>query len=183
MGKAEDSGIEGLSLDELRQRVKKAKGLIAEIEKLFPGTVMLTTDDRIHSDGRLRAGESEVLGAILAAAESAPQYFASLADRDEGHDAKKFETQLLRERLEQRDLMSELAGEIEPLATRMSDTVLHLGARVRPAALAAYQIAKSVAATDSQLRTRLAPALDFYARPARRAADTRAAHKPPQPAG
>ena len=59
---------------------------------------MLTADDRIHSDGRLRADEAEMLGILLDAAESAPQYVASLADRDEGRDLKKLETQL-RERL------------------------------------------------------------------------------------
>src|SRR5262245_14986631 len=105
MTKTDD--IETLSLDELQKRVNKAKALLAEVEALFPGAMTMTAEDRRHSDGRLRVGESETLRTVLAAVDSAPQFFVSLADRDDGHDPKRFETQLLRERLSRRDLLNE----------------------------------------------------------------------------
>jgi hypothetical protein len=43
--------------------------------------------------------------------------------------------------------------------------------------LAAYDLAKPIAKHDSAVQTKLAPALNFYAQPARQAAKTRAAKK------
>ena len=57
----------------------------------------------------------------------------------------------------------------------LSDSVLTLGAQVRPVLLAAYAIAKSVAAVDPKLRAKLAPVIDYYSRIGRRGAQTRQA--------
>ena len=93
--------------------------------------MVLTQEQRVHADGRLKKGESAVLTTVLDTADSAPQYFTSLARRDGGRDPGKFETQWLREILARRDLLSRL---------------LHLGSQVRPVTLAAYQIGKVISA-------------------------------------
>src|SRR5438128_2072309 len=114
MGKGKHDGaeteldLEGMSIEELRRRVQKGRELLAQLEGLFPGMVTMTAEERLHSDGRLRNGESAELTAVLDAVDSAPQYFTSLADKDEGRDPTKFETGLLRERLVRRDLLNEL---------------------------------------------------------------------------
>ncbi len=114
--------------------------------------------------------------AVYDAADAKPEIFASLADKDDGLDPKKFETQLLRDRLERRNLIDEIATEAAPLASAFGDTVLALGERVAPVSRAAYKIGKAIAETDAELRTILAPAIDAYARPKKRPTST-----PPAP--
>jgi hypothetical protein len=173
-----NADLETLSLDELRQRVDRAKAMLTELDALFPGAVRLTAEDRRTSQGRLRNGESTVLQAVLGAVDSAPQYFVSLADMDQGRDPKRFETDVLRERLLRRDLIDEVSEQLDQLSTRLGDTVLHLGERAAPPVRAAYQIAKVLADSDDQMRTSVAPAIDFYSQISRRAAETRASKKP-----
>lgn len=143
------------------------------IAQLLPGLVTLTEDERRHSDGKTRAGEADALSSVADAADLRPQYFAPLAAKDGGTDPKQFETDLLRDHLVRRKILAELLTASEGLTTPISDTVLSLGEHVRPVLLAAYQIAKPLAAQDDALRTKLAPALDFYGRIGRRAAQTR----------
>jgi hypothetical protein len=163
-----------MSITELEDRVAKAKRLFAEIGALLPGLATLTDDDRRHSDGKLRDGEGDALGSVIDVAEKNPQYFAALADKDGGFDPKTFETSLLRDHLARRPIIAALAAAADALMTPLGDTVLALGEQVRPVLLAAYQIAKPIAAADDAVRSTLAPALDFYGRVGRLAAATRA---------
>jgi hypothetical protein len=172
--------IDTMPLEELRKRVARATELLDEVEQLLPGMTSMPEPDRRHSNGRLRDGEPAALGRVLDVAARWPRYFTVLADLDEGHDPEQFETAVLRERLERRNLLSDLGGRIEPLARKIDDSVLQLGEMTRPVILAAYQIAKSIATHDMDLRAVLAPVLDFYGRPGRRAAQTRTEQKKPE---
>lgn len=170
-------GLESISFEELLKRANHVNHLIEEVRHLFPDLATLTTEERVRSEGRFRKGESTMAASVLDAVDLAPHYFVSLADRDHGEDPTKVETLLLRDRLARRDVLDGLSEKLEKLASDLSDTVLQLGARVRPVTLAAYQIGKVVAASDHAVRSKIAPVIDFYSRPARLAAETRAAKK------
>ena len=169
--------LETISMAEFKKRLERGKQVARELRQMFPGQVVLTADERIHSEGKLRDGESAVLHVVLDGVDLAPHYFAALADSDLGNDPERFETDLLRDRLARRDLLNQLAVEVGAAFTALTDTVLDLGSRVRPVTLAAYRMAKSISKADKKLSTAIAPAIDFYAKPARRAAETRANKK------
>lgn len=171
--------IEDMSVEELQSRVETGREHVRALAALFPGLLTLTEEDRTHSQGRMRAGEAQVIGSVLDAVDASPAYFTSLADVDEGHDPNVFETGLLRERLAKRELMQGLAAELAPVSNGMADSVLHFGGQVRPPTLAAYRLGKVVAQTDRKMRGALAMAIDFYGAPAKAAARKRAASKKP----
>ncbi len=160
-----DLSVDQLSIEELTRRVEKAEELARQIIGLFPGLTTLTAEERAHTSGRFREGESAALRSVLDAVQLRPALFASLADQDDGHEPDRFETELIAERLARRDLLARLDVLLDPLAERLTDTVLRLGDQSRPVLLAAYKIAKVVAATDSKLRETIAKTIDFYARP------------------
>ena len=169
--------IDDLPLDVLRANAAKAAALIQQARALLPGLFLLTDEDRRHSDGRLRDGEDKALLAVLDVADARPESFKVLADKDSGRDPKTFETALLRERLERRAALADLAAELAPFAQELGDTLLVLGSFARMPTLAAYGIAKPLAQYDAEVRTKLAPALSFYGNLAQRAAKARAAKK------
>lgn len=170
-------GIESISFEELKKRAQRLDALLDEVRDLFPDLVTLTTDERRRSEGRYKKGESAMAWSVFDAIDLAPHYFVSLTSRDHGEAPTKIETPVLREQLARRDVLENVSEKLEKLAADFSDTVLHLGARVRPVTLAAYQIGKVVAASDHAVRSKIAPVIDFYSRPARLAAETRAAKK------
>ncbi|MFO0588452.1 MAG: hypothetical protein U0441_12960 [Polyangiaceae bacterium] len=155
-------GLENLPIDELRGRVTKGMILVSELRRLFPELIGKTEDDRKYTQGNMRAGEGAMLLKVLDAADARPHYFASLADRDEGHDPKKFETTLLRDRIERRELYNQVADGLVPLGQLFNDTSLHFGELARPPTLAAYRIAKTLADTDQAVRTLIADVIDFF---------------------
>lgn len=162
-----------ISIAELTKRVKKAEAALEQVTKLFPEAQPLPTADRNSSRGKIGPAESKALRGVIAAVETQPQVFASLADEDEGHDPKRLETELLRDRLDRHDLYAALAIKSEQLAMRFSDAALVLGALVKPVTLAAYQIAKPISKRDASVRSKLSPALDYYAANAKAAVAAR----------
>jgi hypothetical protein len=162
-----------MAIDDLEDRVAKAKRLFIEIAELLPGLTTMTEHDRRHSNGKMRDGEGDALTSVLDVADKHPQYFAALADKDGGIDPEVFETDLLRDHLARRRLLGDLVTTSVSVAAPISDSVLLLGQQVRPVLLAAYSIAKPIAANDEKVKGMLAPALDFYAGIARRRADRR----------
>jgi hypothetical protein len=115
-----------MPIAELAARVEKAEGLARQIIELFPGLTTLTTEERTHTAGRFRDGESAALSGVLDAVRLRPALFASLADQDEGHEPDRFETELIAERLARRDLLARVDVLLDPLADRLNDTVLRL---------------------------------------------------------
>lgn len=154
--------LENLPIEELRKRVAEGMAMAKKLRTMFPELVRKTEEDRKYSQGNMRKGEGPMLSKVLDAVDLRPAYFESLADRDEGHDPRKFETPLLRDRLERRELYYQLAAELEPLGSDFEDTALHFGELSRPAVLAAYRIAKTLAETDQALRTAIADVIDFF---------------------
>jgi hypothetical protein len=169
--------MEALPLEELRRRVGLAQELLAQIYALLPHLRRFNEEERRHSQGRLREGEEEMLGAIADVIAYAPQYFVSLADEDEGHDPDQLEVDLVRDRLERRTLITGISKALRPLNEGLADEALYLGGLVRPVLLAAYRIAKPISKTDVGMANRLARVIDFYSEPARAAAATRARQK------
>jgi len=151
-----------MTIEQAREAARQIDSHVKAIRQLLPGVVRLTDNDRTHSTGRIRAGESVALAAVLDAADINPAAYASLSDRDEGLDAEVFETALLRQRLQVRDVLEGAAMQVQALADDLGDMVLHLGETVKPVTLQAYGIAKAMANTDKKLRAALAPALDYY---------------------
>jgi hypothetical protein len=145
----------------------------SSFRRCSPGSSKFSDVERLHSDGRLRDGEPDTLRSILDVVDSAPEYFKVLADKDYGNDPKRFETDVLRERLDRREILTGVANEIGPLSAQISDHVLHLGELTRPPILAAYHIGKPLSEHDAQLGSKMSTAKSFYSRAARRAADTR----------
>src|SRR5262245_10672911 len=167
-----ESTVANLSLQDLKDRVKRAATNLDAIEGLIPCTSM--TDDERRSAARFRHGEAKILKCVLDVADHAPAPFAVLADKDGGEDPKTFETDHLRDTLHRAAILDALATDLEDLARDVRDTQLALGRRARGVVLAAYEIAKVLAKHDEVIRTKLAPAIDFYASPARQGAKTRA---------
>ena len=165
--------VDTMPIGELRSRVTQIGGYLAKTRALLPGLVQLDDVDRLHTEGRLRAEEPEALGCVLDVVEAHPHYFVALADKDFGKDPKRFEVEVLRERLERRALIADVAKQIAELAEETTDHVLHLGELTKPPVLAAYHIAKPLSEHDVQMGSKLAAAKNFYGRSARRAAETR----------
>lgn len=165
--------LNDISLDELRARARRALDLIAELKELFPDLIRLSEMDRKYSVGRMRRGEPEVLQSILNAVELQPEYFRSLdgasSERSvERQESAPFDVTMLRDRLERRQLLQDVADALEPLTSAFSDTALHLGGEARPAIFAAYRVAKTLAQRDGVMRAAIGRAMDFFAAPIRR---------------
>jgi hypothetical protein len=173
-----------MPLDELRARVVKAIALWQQILALLPGGVVLTDNERGHTRGRLRDGESAQMLTVLDVCEKFPALFESLVDLDEGVDPTKFETPLLRDRLQRAEILAPLADALSNTQLlSITDTVLHLRDLARTPISEAYGIAKSIAKTNVALKTMLAPVLDFYRALAELAAAARKANQDAKPKG
>lgn len=164
-----------MSLDELEKRTAKATELLQQVADLFPGLLVMTSEERRNANGRLRNGEGSMFLTLISVMEAFPTFFESLADLDQGLDPTKVETPLLRDRIQRAELLAKLIAPAEKLKG-MSDTVLHLRGLVRDPIKEAYGIAKSLAKTNTKLKSMLAPVIDFYAAIARQAAETRKAN-------
>lgn len=148
---------------DVAQRVEKVLGLIAAIEAELGGLEELTEDARKYSNGRFREEESPNITTVLDTADAFPNLFVALAARDRGEDDDVFETGPTRDDLARRDQMARVEAALEPLAQRVGDTVLVLGARVREVSTPAYAIARVAASLHPKLRVMLAPATKSYA--------------------
>ncbi len=172
---------EDMPLEEFKKRVAQAQKLIADFKmqmsETLPGLVTLTAEQRAIAP-RLRAGEHGHLTTVLDVVDRKPQLFDSLADNDEGMDPNKFETSLLRDRIEKHRLLGELTAELAPLSDQVSDTTLYLASLFREALSAAYRIAKTHAQTDKKINDILAPVIDFMRKASVAAAAKRAKKKP-----
>jgi hypothetical protein len=177
----ESANVFTMSLTTLTARCDEVRGLLERVHELLPGLIHMPSEDRRTSDGKYRDGESAALSAVATFAKSQPQYFTVLADKDGGEDPTRFEAELLGEHLARRDLLATLQPMVEELSTLLSDSEMHLGEQTRKPLLEAYGIAKSLAQHDPTVRTAISAPLDYYARTARRAAETRLARREKAP--
>lgn len=171
---------EDMPIDEFRKRhalaKQKSEAFVNDMRELFPGLVTLTKEQRAHAP-RLRDGALPMFLKVLDVTALKPALFESLADADEGTDPNKFETELLRDRVEKRKLFSDLEETLAPISGAVGDTGHYLAGRFYDAVMAAYRIAKTHAATDKAINDILAPVIDFMREGAVAAAATRAAKK------
>jgi hypothetical protein len=165
---SKNSSVFEMPLSELERRAQKVDALITEAQSLLPGLRTMTEDDRRHSSGKLRAGESAVFQYVIAAIRAQPSYFASLADEDEGEDPSRLEVDLIADRLSRRDLLAQVQTKFASLEQPLADSVLHLGEQTRTVLLAAYRIARTLARSDRKLRDLIAPVIDYYGSMVRR---------------
>ncbi len=157
-----------MPIADLERNIAKAEALLVQAQALLPGLRKLTEEDRRHTTGRFRNGESAMLERVLDAIRAQPAYFSSLATQDAGADAGKLEVERIADRLARRELLARLQGQFAALEQPLSDSVLHLGEQTRGVLLAAYRIARTVARTDTKLRDQIAPVIDFYGSMVRR---------------
>ncbi|MEO7331215.1 MAG: hypothetical protein ABI193_21750, partial [Minicystis sp.] len=151
--------------------------LIEQIEAELGPLHEVTDEERKHTTGRFRDGESSAITAVLDAADAFPSFFAALAARDHGKDDAIFESQPTRDDLARRDHLARLFGALDPVTQGVSDTVLGLGERVREVSAPTYAIARLAATMSPKLRAKLAPATKFYGAPAAKAQATRKSRK------
>ncbi|WP_437654003.1 hypothetical protein [Sorangium sp. So ce1182] len=155
---------EDMPIEEFRSRAEKAKALAAEfgekLDGLFPGLVTLTKEQR-QTAPRLRDGEHAMLHKVLDVVEMKPALFESLADQDEGMDPNRFESALLRDRIEKHLLFSKVAESLAPIGGELGDSTLYTAAKFRETLYAAYRIGKTHAQTDRKVMDVLAPVIDF----------------------
>ena len=163
----------------LRAAVAQAMTSIASIRAALPNATRLTTEERKHTGGKLKKGESAVLQTVADSAND-PAFaplVVSLADHDYGVDPKTFEVELLKERLQRVDALLPLADALSGLAQDMSDTVLELQELSAQPLRDAYAVFKSVSKTDATLRARIKDVIDFYSAIAQAALKTKRAKK------
>jgi hypothetical protein len=160
-----------MPLEVLQKHVAKFEALAAEMAELLPGAANLTEQERRETDGKFRSGEAAALGSVLDAADARAELFSSLADKDGGHDPSSFETDFLREELARIELLGRAQTALETL--NVSDSILRMGEQVKPVLLAAYHLGKLNAQHDAAVRSRMAAALDYYSRIARKSAATK----------
>ncbi|WP_438027035.1 hypothetical protein [Sorangium sp. So ce233] len=170
-----------MPIEEFRVRAEKAKALAAEfaekLDGLFPGLVTLTKEQR-KTAPRLRDGEHVMLRKVLDVVDMKPALFESLADQDEGMDPNRFETALLRERLEKHLLFSNVAESLSSMGGELGDSTLYTAIKFRETLYAAYRIAKAHAQTDRKVMDVLAPVIDFMRKNTAAAAAARKGRKP-----
>ncbi|MGK3997173.1 hypothetical protein [Sorangium sp. So ce1024] len=99
----------------------------------------------------------------------------------------RFETALLRERIEKHLLFSKVAESFTPIGGELGDSALYTASKFRETLYAAYRIAKAHAQTDRKVMDVLAPVIDFMRKNTAAGAATRKGSKPaaapsPQPA-
>jgi len=160
-----------INATELTRRAAKALAGVDEITSTLPPLFALTTQERRTSNGRLRDGEEEALLAVLDVADHVPEAFRALGA--DGGGLNHHETGRLRDALKRGLALDELVAALEELTRMLRDSQLVLSGDARRSVLAAYPIAKAIATHDDVARTKLAPALNYYAAPARLAARRR----------
>jgi hypothetical protein len=124
--------------------------------------VTLSDDERQHSNGRFRSGESAAITSVFDTVDGSPGLFVSLADKDGGVDPKKVETAPARAALARRDLVAPLADRVALLSRDLSDDVLASGSKVKDVSVPAYAILKSNAPVNATLRKSGSAAISFY---------------------
>lgn len=167
------AGIFEMPIEELKKRITKVKEHLVAIEELLPGTVGLTSEGRAHSSGKYRDGEATALLSVLDVADAKPELFTGLAALDNGFDPKKFETDVLRDRLERASLLGSVTPDLSDLDGGLDDSVLHLGNLSRPVMLTAYDIVKTHAKTDGGVAKIGKAALEYYGKIGRASAATK----------
>lgn len=128
----------------------------------------LTSEERLHSAGKLRVGESDAMTTIFDAMDAYPGVFAALAAKDGGVDPTEVETGPARAALAEAVALEPLSTAIRALETQVSDAILASAAQAKDVSVPAYAIGKASAASDPGVRKAMATAIDFYSHSAQK---------------
>jgi hypothetical protein len=109
--------LDATPVDQVKAMAAKAKASIAYVRGLFPKLSTISAEERARAMGRLSDGEEAAARAILDA---------------DGRGASKGPPDL-RDRLERRAALVDVASSLEKLLEEVSDTALIFGELVRPA--------------------------------------------------
>ena len=157
---------------DLAKAIAKAEAALlaleAELEK--HGVASLTAAERLHSNGRLRDGETVAMVNILDTVDAFPDRFGAIAAHDHGVDDEKVETGPSRQALARYDAFAPLRAVAARLAAKLDDDALASGGLVRDVTTPAYAIIKANAAIDPALRKKASAAIDFYSKASRKKA-------------
>jgi hypothetical protein len=151
------------AVEKARAALRVAEAALEEFD-----LAALTSDERAHSSGKLREGESDMLTIVLDTVDAHPQQFASLAPHDHGTDDRVVETGPARAALARRNLLAPLAMDLAALSLRVSDDVLAAGALARDVTTPAYAIIRANAPLNAALRKSAARPLSFYVKQAQK---------------
>jgi hypothetical protein len=167
-----DSGISSIAEEKLKKAVAEAVAHLYEAMGALPFLVSLTSDQRMHSGGKLKHGEEVALDAVITTMARHPGAFASL----------KLDPTAMSEQLSRRALLQPLATLTAQFAERVSDTMLYVSGAVHESVSAAYRLGSVLAGHDQAIATDLQPAQQFYQSLGRASARSRKARHPaPQP--
>ncbi len=114
------------------------------IDTLLAGGSPLSTEERKHALRLQGDEEVEALRGVLDFADARAELFVDLADEDHGLDPTRFETALLRSRLDNAQMMAKLASRIMNADRVLGQRALSRDGGEGPT-LAAYAIAKNYA--------------------------------------
>lgn len=171
--KTSSLGFAGITAAELSARKAAIVAHLDEIDAEMHDAVELADEDRSRAQRVRGPGEKKALASVLDYVDARPEAFLRLADRDDGVDPERFETALLRDRLEGAAILSSILERLDETRRRISDAALYLSNLVKPTALAAYEIAKPLARSDKKAGQKLNGARDYYGGLARAGMKTR----------
>jgi len=165
--------ISEMPLDELASTVTQGRALVTSLAALLPGLVTLSVDERVHSGGKLHAGEVAALKKLLTAAGKHPELFVALADKDGGNDAAAFEPQPAIDDLDRLATLQPLAEDVASFAQSLADTLLSFGAAARAVGVPVHALINANKSVAPALASDAAEGLEFFAAHGRRAARSR----------
>jgi hypothetical protein len=173
----EVTNIADVRSDALLAREEKIMDLLQQLEDAIDDGVELQDATRGRTVRVRGEDEKNALSSILDYVDSQPAAFQGLANRDQGHDPKRYETDLLRHRLDNAFTLSRIVDRFDEVRLSYADSALYVGSLVKAPILAAYEIAKPLANVDDANGKKLNPALNFYGAIARAGAKTRRENK------
>ena len=173
---ATPTSIADIDQKALADRYDKIDALLDRVDEVMADAVELTADDRAHA-ARLRSGEEVALTGVLDYADARPEFFTTLADKDNGKDPSTFETKLLRQRIGAAAILQKIVDRLEKTRLPISDSALYVTTLAKAPVLAAYEIAKVHARHDDVHGKKLNAAINLYSSIAKAGAATRKSKK------
>ncbi|HEY2746902.1 MAG TPA: hypothetical protein VGL86_19905 [Polyangia bacterium] len=164
--------VDQISPEKLKKAVADATTHLDKAAEALTFLVSLTSEQRQHSNGKLKDGEDKAIAAIVETLSRQPAPFASL----------KVDPNQVTQLLQRRAVLAPLAEQATQLADDLTDTLLHIGEAIRGPVSSAYHVASALAPHDDAIAASLQPARQFYQATGRAAARTRKANKVHPPA-
>ncbi len=143
-------------------RQEQAHSLIGSIAELYPEARHMQSDERRRTLGRLVYRDAALYARLFDVIEGSQirAAFDALGAEDNGEDPQRFETEVLRTRLQRVGHLSEVSKGLRALADRLDDEALHVGAETAMPALLALELARVLAKSNATFRGAIAPVLD-----------------------